>query len=271
MPGVAVGAELELRVGEDEAARLGDRRGALEDLERQRRAAARPRSRPRARPCARTRCSRRARPSAPSTRACRSARAAGRRSARPSGSGMPPIAPGRLVLLPAAAREVAAHDALDREHVERAAERRPVGDLGGDRGHARGGRRRRRRGGSGTSGSWSNHQRVSAREHRALARDARARARGRTRSPGRSRPRAPPARGAAGRPSRCRRRRARPSARRGRAPCPSRRASSRRSSPCRHGRSFDGGASDVPRHSATRAAMSVRYWPPSSRRCPSAS
>ena len=37
-----------------------------------------------------------------------------------------------LVLLPAAAREVAAHDALDGEHVERAAQRRAIRDLGGD-------------------------------------------------------------------------------------------------------------------------------------------
>ena len=49
----------------------------------------------------------------------------------PSGSGDAADGAGLLVLLPAAAGEVAAHDALDREHVEGAAERRPIGDRGG--------------------------------------------------------------------------------------------------------------------------------------------
>ena len=115
---VGVEPELELRVGQDHAALervLGDRRV---DARSRRRAGARP-----------ARASRRARPprarsiasSWPSSAFVEGVKiGSGSRSdsRSPAGSSMPETAPVALVVLPAGARDVAAHDALDRQHLQ---------------------------------------------------------------------------------------------------------------------------------------------------------
>ena len=87
-------------------------------------------------------------------------------STRPAGSGMPHTVPRRAVLGQPGAGEVAAGDALDREHVQLLAEHRPAVDGGGHPASTV-----EASTWCATSASWSNHHRLSCGQDAALVRD----------------------------------------------------------------------------------------------------